>query len=151
MTAAVIALLMLSAGPASAQAQIGPDQHFVGLVNGSRARPIVLTVCPGPARGRMGSVVGGQTLQVAEVGHAHGYTGPMSQIYAWFVPRASPAAAPTMLTFATYGTPQEIPSTVHVPCGGRGKVEFSSCPYLAPCVFGWTPSFVRVRFGNIAL
>jgi len=154
LTAAVIAalvLITLSAGIASAQMQIGPNEHFIGFVNGSRARPVVLTVCPGPARrGRMGAVVGGQSMLVAEVTHARGFTGPLSQVYAWFVPRRG-EKTPTMLTFSTYGEPQDIPTTVRVPCGGRGRVEFSSCPYLAPCVYGWTPDVVRVRFGNIAV
>lgn len=147
---AAIVVLMLSAGAASAQTPIGPNQHFIGLVNGSRARPVVETVCPGPARaGRTGPVAGGQTMSVARVAHARGFTGPLSQIYAWFVPRAG--KMPTTLTFATYGTPQDIPTTVQVPCDGRGRVEFSSCPHLAPCVFGWTPDIVRVRFEDIAV
>ena len=29
-------------------------------------------------------------------------------------------------------------------------VEFSSCPYLAPCAFGWIPDYVNVQFVNIA-
>jgi hypothetical protein len=37
-----------------------------------------------------------------------------------------------------------------VPCSGTGKVEFSSCPYLAPCAFGWVPAYVDVTFNNIA-
>jgi hypothetical protein len=37
-----------------------------------------------------------------------------------------------------------------VPCGGTGQVEFSSCPYLAPCAYGWVPDYVNVRFIDIA-
>ena len=143
------ALLVPTAGVAGAQQQIGPDEHFVGLVNGSHDRPVVYTVCPGPARsGRRGPVAGGQTLSVAEVAAGHGYTGPLTQVYAWFTPvgRKTPIA----LTFTTYGGPQAIPTSVRVPCDGKGRAVFSPCPYLAPCVAGWTPDAVRVTFVDIA-
>jgi hypothetical protein len=144
------ALLVPTGGVASAQQQIGPDQHFIGLVDGSHDHPVVYTVCPGPERsGRRGPVAGGQTLSVAEVRAGHGYTGPLTQVYAWFTPVGR--KAPTMLSFTTYGTPQAIPPSVRVPCDGKGRVVFSPCPYLAPCVAGWSPDLVRVTFVDIAV
>ncbi len=129
---------------------MGAGQHFVGLVNASRHDPVVYTVCPGPAgSGRTGPIAAGQTLSVTKRSTGRGYTGPFSQIYAWFVPRAT-QATPVQVAFATYGSPQPIPTSVRVPCDGVGKVEFSSCPYLAPCTYGWVPSYVRVRFVNMA-
>ena len=91
-------------------------------------------------------------MAVAEVADGPGYSGPFSQIYAWFVPATSATSAqtPVMLKFTTYGTPEAIPTSVQVPCGGSGTVEFSSCPYLAPCAFGWSPDYVAVRFENLA-
>lgn len=147
--------IFASVGSAVAQQPIGPDQHFIGLVNGSNNDAAVYTVCGGPiSPGRTGPVASGQTMSVAEVASGGGYTGPFSQIYAWFVPSApSPApasAAPTMLKFSTYGDPQTIPTAIRVPCYGSGQVEFSPCPYRAPCVFGWTPDIVKVRFVDIA-
>ena len=143
---------MTSAG---AQTRIGPNQHFLGLVNGSNSSNaggvVVYTVCAGPVyQGRMGSVAGGQTMSVAHVKSGGGYTGPLSQVYAWFVP-ASAAPAPVMLKFTEYGVPQSISTTVQVPCDGTGKAEFSSCPYLAPCVYGFVPDYVNVKFVNIAV
>ena len=133
-----------------AQTSIGPDQHFIGLVNGSNAPVTVYTVCAGPLwPGRRGPVAGGQTMAAAEVLRGGGDTGPFSQIYSWFVPRHH--HTPTALTFTTYGTPQTIPSSIRVPCDGSGKVEFSPCPYLAPCASGWTADFVRVTFVDIAV
>lgn len=144
-----IAILFLSGNVATAQQQIGPNQHFIGLVNGSHSGPVVNTVCPGPGRlGRKGPVAGGQTMSVAEVRRGRGYTGPLTQIYSWFIPAGH--KTPTMLTFTTYRTPQPIPTSTRVPCDGHGKVEFSPCPYLAPCVAGWSPNVVRVTFVNIA-
>lgn len=146
-----LAVLGVSAGVAVAQRPIRPDQSFIGLVNGSDANPVVYTVCGGPTyAGRTGPVAGGQTMSVAKAASGGGYTGPYSQIYAWFVPQSSSAGAPTMLKFTTYGTSQSIPTSIQVPCDGNGQVEFSSCPYLAPCAYGWVPDYVPVRFVNIA-
>jgi len=154
---AAVAALVVSAmfaggsGAASAAETIGPNQHFIGLVNGSNFRATVYTVCAGPIwRGRTGPVVGGQTLAVARVARGHGYTGPLNQVYAWFVPDAS-GPPPQMVTFADYGTEQAVPTSVRVPCDGRGHVQFSPCPYLAPCVAGWVTNVVSVRFVNLAV
>jgi hypothetical protein len=145
-----LVLIGTGAGTAGAQTSIGPDQHFLGFVNGSNNDPVVYTVCPGPSSpGRLGPVEGGQTFSVEEVASGGGYTGPLSSIYAWFVP-TSTSAKPPVVKFLRYGVHKSIPSTVRVPCDGTGQVEFSSCPYLAPCVAGWVANYVPVRFENIA-
>jgi hypothetical protein len=145
----MFAIIGLGAQVSLAQTPVGPNQHFIGLVNGSNTSVVVDTVCPGPVwRGREGPVAGGQTRSVAEVARGRGFTGPFSQIYSWFVPRHE--ETPVELAFTSYGTPQSIPSSVRVPCGGTGRVEFSSCPYLAPCASGWVPDRVRVTFVDIA-
>jgi hypothetical protein len=148
---AAAALFAFAGVPASAQQPIGPNQHFAGRVNGTRTSAVVHTVCAGPASaGRTGPVAGGQTLAVVRAAQGHGYTGPFSQIYAWFVPPSGTTTAPVQLKFTSYNAPQAIPTSVKVPCDGTGKVEFSSCPYLAPCAYGWVPDYVAVRFVNIA-
>jgi hypothetical protein len=149
--AATVSVIGIGVASASAQTSIGPDQHFLGFVNGSNNDPVVYTVCPGPASpGRLGPVEGGQTFSVDEVASGGGFTGPLSSIYAWFVP-ASSSAKPPSVKFGKYGVSKAIPSTVRVPCDGTGQVEFSSCPYLAPCVAGWVPIYVPVKFENIAV
>jgi hypothetical protein len=95
-------------------------------------------------------VESGQTFSVDEVALGGGFTGPLSIVYAWFVP-TSTSAKPPSVKFSKYGVPKTIPSKVRVPCDGTGQVEFSSCPYLAPCVAGWVPNYVPVRFENIAV
>jgi hypothetical protein len=147
-----VTALAVTGVPAGAQPPIGPNQHFSGLVDGTRTSAIVYTVCGGPAwAGRVGPVAGGQTLAVTKARTGHGQTGPFTQIYAWFVPQSGgPTTAPTQLKFTSYRAPQPIPSSVQVPCDGTGMVEFSSCPYLAPCAFGWIPDYVTVQFVNIA-
>jgi hypothetical protein len=146
---AVVAFAGLSAG---AQQPIGPNQHFSGRVNGTRTSAVVHTVCPGPGgAARTGPVAGGQTLSVVRATRGHGYTGPFNQIYAWFVPQSNATTAPVQLKFISYNTPKVIPTSVKVPCEGKGQVEFSSCPYLAPCAYGWVPDYVTVQFVNIAV
>ncbi len=146
-----VAALGMTITAASAQEAIQPNQHFIGLVNGSNVDPVVSTVCPGPASlGRTGPVAGGQTMSVAHVANGPGYTGPLSQVYAWF-DQDSSGPRPNMLKFTEYGVPQAIPTAVRVPCDGTGQAQFSPCPYLAPCVYGFTPDLVKVRFVNIAV
>ena len=146
-----VAALGMNITTAGAQEPIQPNQHFIGLVNGSNAAPVVVyTVCPGPAVGQPGLVAGGQTLSVARVASGYGYTGPFSQVYAWFN-QDSGGPRPNMVKFTEYGVSQPIPSAVRVPCGGTGQVTFSPCPYLAPCAAGFTPDEVTVKFVNIAV
>jgi hypothetical protein len=57
---------------------------------------------------------------------------------------------PPELKFTEYGGPQIMPSSFQVPCYGKGQVDFSPCPYLAPCAAGWSPDHVTVRFVGIA-
>lgn len=151
---AVLLVALLGAGVATASASanepIQPNEHFIGLVNGSNAKPVVYTLCPGPSRpGRTGRIAGGQTLAVAHVAIGGGYTGLFSQVYAWFVQDSS-LNAPQQVKLTSYGTQRAIPAAVRVPCDGTGTVEFSSCPHLAPCAFGWVPNFVAVKFVDLA-
>ena len=153
LVAAVLAT-SLSAASAAAGTPIKAHQHFVGVVNGRTASTTavpVYTVCAGPIwPGRTGPVAGGQTLAVTRVKKGGGYTGPFSQIYAWFVQDSS-SGGPQQVRFTSYGTAMAIPAGVQVPCDGDGQVEFSPCKYLAPCAAGWTPTTVPVRYENIAV
>jgi hypothetical protein len=136
---------------ASAQEPIHPNQHFIGLVNGSNDKPVVYTVCPGPAYTGTGPLAGNQDLSVGRVASGGGFTGPYSGVYAWFAQDSS-ANGPQLVRFARYGVPQLIPSAVRVPCDGTGQVEFDSCPPLPiPCAATAVPDVVEVRFVNIAV
>jgi hypothetical protein len=151
--AGVALSVVIAAATASAVAAgsaIGPHQHFEGAVNGAREDATVTTVCPGPAGGnRTGPVASGQTWSVARAARGDGDTGPFSQVYAWFVPTT--AGQPVVqVRFTHYGVSKPIPTKIDVPCEGTGTVEFSSCPYLAPCAAGWVPDYVTVHFVDIA-
>ena len=146
----MLGLTAFGGGVADAAQPIKPHQHFIGLVNGQGSQAVVYTFCAGGVyQGETGPVVGGQTMSVERSANAGGNTGLFSQIYAWFVPTSN-SGTPKMLKFTTYGT-QPIPTSIQVPCYGSGKVEFSSCPYLAPCAAGWVPYFVDVTFQDVAV
>jgi hypothetical protein len=152
MRALLAAVVVASAAaPLAAGSEIGPNQRFRGVVNGRLRNAVVFVACPGPVSdGRTGPVVAGQTLGVIRAfSGGGGYTGPFSQVYAWFVP-ADPGETPVQVSFVRYGVAETIPDTVLVPCAGAGQVEFSSCPYLAPCAAGWIPTYVTVQFVNVA-
>ena len=69
--AMAVAVFAFAGVPAGAQQPIGPNQHFAGLVNGTRTSAVVYTVCAGPVgAGRTGPVAGGQTLSVVRAGRA---------------------------------------------------------------------------------
>jgi hypothetical protein len=143
----IVALLGVNA--VLARPPIGAGQHFSGRVNGRRRNVVLTTVCAGPASGRQGPVAAGQFFVVHKNRRGAGATGVFTQIYAWFEPEPG-SPAPVSATMTNYGTQVAIPDEVRVPCEGTGRVEFSSCPYLAPCAFGWEPDFVDVQFVNIA-
>jgi hypothetical protein len=147
----LVGLLGQPAMAANRNASIQPNEHFVGLVDGSNVTPTVYTDCPGPSStGRTGPVLSGQTLGVAQVASGGGYTGLFSQIYVWIAQDTS-AKGPHQVKLTAYGTERAIPASVRVPCDGAGQVEFSSCPRLAPCAYGWIPDLVSVRFVNVAV
>jgi hypothetical protein len=147
----VVASMGAAFGPLTASGTaIGPKQHFVGRVNGQRSVATVTTVCAGPStQGQLGSIASGQTVSVNRVSSGGGYTGLFSHVYAWFVQNAS-VNGRLAVTMTAYGTKVALPTSVRVPCDGTGRVEFSSCPYLAPCAAGWVPTYVRVQYVNIA-
>jgi len=152
MTVAVAVLAFTGAGAeaASARAPIRPHQHFEGLVNGKQGHAIMYVVCPGPAGGhRTGPVKKGQTMAVLKTAHGTGNTGLFSHVYSWFQPVPS-GKRPIALTFVRYGKSQTIPTSVRVPCAGKGEAVFSSCPYLAPCAAGFTQDPLTVKFENVA-
>ncbi|MEY2422243.1 MAG: hypothetical protein QOI95_2310 [Acidimicrobiaceae bacterium] len=130
---------------------VRPKQHFEGVVNGRTTDVVVHTACPGPATGgRTGPLAGRQSMAVVRARNGAGYTGPFRQIYGWFAQDAS-SSTPTQLTFTSYNVKQAIPSSIRVPCEGDGQVQFSSCPFGAPCAAGFVPDVVDVHFVNIAV
>ncbi|HSR24991.1 MAG TPA: hypothetical protein VLW53_15660 [Candidatus Eisenbacteria bacterium] len=141
---AAVAALALTAGTAAAQAPIGPNQQFAGVVNGSAANATVYVVCPGPSfPGQTGHPVSGQGVQVVE-NTGTGFTGSAAtQIVATFGTTGKSAG----LVFTEYGVPQDIPTTIFLPCSGKGTFLFTPQP-TSPTARSAT---VTVTFVNIAV
>jgi hypothetical protein len=141
-------LVCLTPAAASAKPEpIGPGQRFGGLVNGTRPKAIVKTVCPGPVwKGRTGPIAGGQTLAVTRVADGGGVTGPrQSTLFAWAGQDLS-----TIFQFRYYDAAQTFPNTLRVPCDGPGEVVVSTCSPVALCAGIPSTDRVTVQFMNIA-
>jgi hypothetical protein len=126
------------AGPAGARTiatlnPIGPNQSFIGLVNGASANATIAVQCPGPMKSNQtGNPVTGQTMAVenpsptsaAAVGStgAHGH-----EVLAEFVPTAT-VGAEIRETFSDYGS-LPIPASVQLPCNGTSTVLFAPRPF----------------------
>ena len=147
--ATALALYAGTAGTnvAVASSPIGPNQHFVGLVNGKHANAVIYTVCPGPAIGADGPPAGGQHVAVRRVSRGGGDTGAgagAQVIYARIT-------ATTIVALKAYRSPQPIPTSARVPCQGSGTITFSTCPLPQPCGAGAKVDNVPVTFMSLAV
>jgi hypothetical protein len=143
MLAALVGLA-LTAVTATAQQRIGPNQQFAGVVNGSAANATVYVVCPGPASGQMGHPVAGQGVQVVE-NTGSGFTGSAAdRIAANLTPTGTTSAT---LVFTQYGVPQDIPTTLFLPCSGNGTAVFTPLPTSETA----RNATVKLTFVNIAV
>jgi hypothetical protein len=154
-------LLMASAGAASTLPnKIGPNQAFVGLVNGKTGvgpHAQVRVVCPGPAGqpGQTGHPVANQPLEVARpsaVAANFGDTGPRGTHISAFlgIPPSggTPPTTGALPTFWHYGVQKPIPTSINLPCSGSGYITFMPFPRDP----GKSKAFVvPVDFVNIAV
>jgi hypothetical protein len=130
---------------AVAASPIGPNQHFVGLVNGKHTGAVIYTICPGPATSDYGPPAGDQTVAVRRVAAGGGNTGAGGRvIYARITPT-------TIVTMKAYDRPESIPTSARVPCQGKGTITFSTCPLPQPCGAGGKVDDVPVTFIDIAV
>jgi hypothetical protein len=130
-------------GSVLASSPIRPNQHFVGLVNGTHSGAVIYTVCPGPATG-YGPPKGGQTVAARRVAAGGGDTGAGGRvIYARITPT-------TIVSLKAYGRNAPIPTSAKVPCQGKGIVTFSTCPLPQPCAGGARTDDVPVEFVDVA-
>ena len=73
--ATIVVVIATVATPAAATTPIGPNQHYIGLVNAAHTGAVIYVVCPGPATGQTGPPAGGQTVAVRKMRSGGGYTG----------------------------------------------------------------------------
>lgn len=134
--AAAAGLNLGSASGAGAKGpRVGPNQQFVGLVNGSTGRQEhaqIRVACPGPGEGQTTHPLEGQTLSVSpppSAGGTVGDTGPRGRrinVYMGIPPTASSAGG--VASFTHYGKKKPIPTTLDVPCSGSGYMTFMAFP-----------------------
>jgi hypothetical protein len=132
---------------ASLRPRVGPNQHFVGLVNNSTGTPnpaVIQMACFGPiVPGETGHPFAGQTLVVQRVSPATaraGFTGAnATQISVFFnAPPPSPTSGSGAVTFTRYGVTLAIPTSVTLPCAGSGDVFFVPLPPSPPTSISFT-------------
>ncbi len=127
--AGATAVTATAAGATTPATAIGPNQLFAGFVSGSHFRATVRMACFGPIRpGQTGHPLPGQTFAVQrEVDVPGGFTGSSAnRIVAFFAPVPTPAVSGVVLR--RYGVPEPIPTTLTLPCAGRGIAEFAPQP-----------------------
>lgn len=149
LAAAAVPSVALAATPVQDPVPVGPNESFIGLVNGKSSDALITMVCLGPITpGETGHPLSGQSVEVETalaVGTATGYTGSAAkQIDAEFgVPTAANINPPIVL--GSYFVKEAIPTTDVFPCSGSGVVTFVPLPTSATA-----RSFtVSVSFGNI--
>jgi len=145
--AGAFALAGLALAPAAAAAAtpIGPNQIFLGQVNGSSTTVNFTVVCPGPATpGRAsGDTVGVVKLQDPILGF--GRTGNATAIAVKLqYTKGTVSVSEPVARFTTYTT-KKVPTTVKTPCSGTGTMVF--LPVKGGS--GATPASVPVTFINL--
>jgi hypothetical protein len=124
------------AGPSSpvSTSKVGPNQAFIGLVNGDASNATIDVLCPGPLRvNQKGDAASGQTLAIespSAVAVASGTTGSKADsIVAQLAPGATSTSAAVGVTviFTKYGT-EPFPTNVLLPCDGSSAVVFTPRP-----------------------
>lgn len=136
-------------GASAAMAQvapIGPNQFFIGLVNGTHTNAVIDVVCPGPAfPGQTGHPVSGQNVSVTQTSSAtdSGFTGSLADS---IVVSFTSATALQRITLKDYDTPVAIPTTFVLPCAGTENVPYDPEP-TSPTA---RADVVKVTFVNIA-
>jgi hypothetical protein len=133
-----VGLFVPGVSSAATHPNVGPHQAFAGSVNGSSGRPtpaVIRVVCPGP-EGNRGHPVSGQTVEVgpaASTASTMGYTGnDATSIGAFFGPPPPAASGPGQVSFRNYGVPKAIPTSLSLPCQGKGVVTFIPFPESPP-------------------
>ena len=143
--ALAVVVLALIPGTAVAATPIGPNQIFIGEVNGSAAPVNFDVVCPGAANTghAFGDTVGVVKLQDPIPGF--GRTGSATSIAADLeYTMGNIVVFEPVITFTTYTT-MAVPETVTAPCSGKGTMVFTPVNG-GPTA---TPSSVSVTFVNI--
>ena len=135
-----MSLVVLGATTATAAlpapGKIGPNQIFVGLVNGSsglNGHAQIRVACPGPGvPHELTHPLAHQKLEVVQPEAIEGDFGNTGRFathidaYMGIPPTSSDAGG--VATFRRYGRSKPIPTTLDVPCSGSGFITFIPFP-----------------------
>jgi hypothetical protein len=143
-TAAVLVLAgtlgLSGVATAAPGTRVGPDQVFRALVNarsGARTPVVIHMACFGPVQpGQTGHPMAGQTVQV-RLGAAslagNGFTGAnATSIGVFFGPPPPALPGAGLLSLTRYGVARAIPTSLVLPCSGKGQVTFVPLPMSPP-------------------
>ena len=119
---------------------VGPNQPFVGMVNGrlglGRNGPVVIDMaCFGPVgNGQTGHPMAGQTIELRRRlvdRKRFGFTGPDGNAVGAFFGPPPPSASPVAnnVQFTKYGL-MAMPTSLVLPCAGTGHVLFIPLPVV---------------------
>ncbi len=128
---------LASAGVASADGSlpvpIGPNQYYVGLINGVSSGAVVKTDCASPTTpSQTGHPLGSQTAMVTlydSVTTTWGFTGSIAHSVRVTIGGSASAGTPAVIgTTTNYYVTLPFPSTLTVPCSGTGTATFTALP-----------------------
>lgn len=124
---AIIGVSLAAAPLAGADATvlIGPKEVFHGLVNGVHDKAQISVVCDGI--GQAGHPAAGQTVSVAQGPAPSGVGGNTGSAGTSVVAGFNTSTTP-QFQFTTYDTPQQIPTTITLPCSGSETMSFVPQP-----------------------
>jgi hypothetical protein len=130
----VTAALLAGAAPAAAADvadPIGPNQFYVGQVNGLSEAARIAVVCDRPADpGSIAHPVAGQTVTVLPVSgpidREAGFTGSAGKVIGVGLAGSDTVAPPVVLRL--YTEVAKIPTSLVTPCGGTGTMMFAASP-----------------------
>lgn len=104
---------------------IGPNQFFVGLVNGTSSNAVIQMACFGPVHpGQMGHPFAGQTVEVQRNLEGPGFTGKAHRIAATLSSPEATNVSVTLGRFSSYFVAAPISTALRLPCYGSGNVAF---------------------------
>ena len=152
LAASAVPTAAFATGPIQDPVLIGPNQPFIGLVNGKSSDATIVMACLGPiTAGETGHPVGNQTVEVetaSTVAATDGFTGSAgTQIDAIFNAPVSSSANPP-IEFTAYFVKELIPTTDVLPCSGSGVVSFVPLPTSATARgYAVSVSFVDIIAG----
>jgi len=137
LASAVAGTLFIGAAPATAASlteatAVGPNQHFIAVVNGRTEASRIAVTCDGPIDFvATGHPIPGQTLEVRQVFTAHDEAAQTGGLVG-FTGSAAKAIGVRLdsnpVLLSSYQNTVRIPTDILVPCEGTRTVPFEATP-----------------------